>query len=105
MEHTILLIDEVATILRLSKSSVYRMNSQGILQSISTRGGKLRFLASDVEALLHSQSNKAPMLNATTSAKNRKREEREYKQRQEAASKALQRHRISRKVNRKSGNK
>ena len=91
MEHTILLIDEVATILRLSKSSVYRMNSQGILRSISTRGGKLRFLVSDVEALLQSQENKAPPVNTTTSSRKRKRDDRSRK---EAVAKALDRHRI-----------
>ena len=98
MTHTILLIDEVATILRLSKSSVYRMNAQGILRPISIRGGKLRFLASDVEALLQSQSNTTPLVNPTTSAKERKRERQAYQERQRRAEAALEKHRINRKV-------
>jgi predicted DNA-binding transcriptional regulator AlpA len=98
MTHTILLIDELTAILRRSKSSVYRDLSQGNLpKPISKRGGKLRWLASDIEAFLQSQSNANPPVNVPTT-KDRKRQAKDYQRRQESTRARLQHHAHNRKV-------
>jgi predicted DNA-binding transcriptional regulator AlpA len=97
MEKRVVLIDELAALLRLSKSSIYRMKSRRILPSpISTQGGKLRWLASDIESFIQSQSNTAPPIKVV-GASERRRKEKAFKQRQDAASKALEKHRHNRK--------
>ena len=55
-------------------------------------GGKLRFSAEDVEFYIASQSNTTPPGNAVSATKQR-RDAKAFKQRQEAAEAALDRHR------------
>ena len=101
MEQRILLINEVATLLRVTPSSVYRWlgdRRRGIGTfplPISQAGGKLRWLASDVEAFLASQSALPPVHVPT--ARQAKRNARAFQERQASADKALQRHGIDKK--------
>jgi hypothetical protein len=66
--------------------------------------GKLKWLASDIEAFIASQSNKDQPVNVTT-AKHRKKQEQEYRERQQRAEQTLQRHKLNRKAKGKNGNK
>ena len=92
MEQRILLIDELATLLRESKSSVYRQYKQGKLPMPLSMSGKLRWLASDIEAFL--QSRAPPPVNAPTATKQRKKQGQEYEERQQRAEQTLQRHKL-----------
>jgi hypothetical protein len=65
--------------------------------SIGSKGGKLRFNAEDIERYIASQSNNAPPVNVTAT-KQRKKQEREYEERQRKADKSLERHRQNRKT-------
>lgn len=49
--HDLLTADEVATIFRVARSSVYRWHRTGVIASVNV-GGSVRFRRSDVEALL-----------------------------------------------------
>jgi len=99
MNQKILLIGEVATLLRVSVASVYRWlgdTRKGIGTfplPISSRGGKLRWLESDVEAFLASQSAPPPI--SVPTARKAKRSAKAFQERQAAANKALQRHNTS----------
>jgi len=97
----ILLIDEVAARLGLAPVTVRKylaQRRQGIGSfplPISVTGGKLRWLASDIEAYLQSLSSTEPPVKVASSSK-RRQESKSFKQRQEAAQKALDRHRAGR---------
>lgn len=105
MEQTprILLVHEVASLLRVATVTVYRhlaQRRQGIGTfplPISVAGGKLRWLSTDIDDYLKTQSNMAPSVNVPRT-KERKREEREHKARQESAKARLDRHRLNRTV-------
>jgi predicted DNA-binding transcriptional regulator AlpA len=97
----VLLVGEVATLLRESKRSVYRQYKQGKLPMPLPMPGKLRWLASDIEAFLESR---APLVNVPTTTKQCKKQEREYQERQRKADQTLQRHERNRKAKGKSGN-
>ena len=94
----ILLLDEVAARLGLAPATVRKylaQRRQGIGSlplPISQRGGKLRWLTSDIEAYLQSLSNNEPPVKVASASK-RRQESKSFKQRQEAAQKALERHR------------
>jgi len=94
----ILFVEEIASQLRMSIPSIRRYlqasrRGRGNFPlPISPPGGKLRFLASDIEAYLASQSV-AP--SATSSIRQTKRDQKEFHQRQAAAEETLRRHRKS----------
>jgi predicted DNA-binding transcriptional regulator AlpA len=99
MEQTILLLDEVATLLRVSKSTINRWLAErrkGIRGNfplpISLPGGKIRWLASDIDAYLQSQATQQPPINIPT-CRQRHRNAKTFQERQAAADKALERHR------------
>ena len=104
----ILLIHEVAVLLRVAVVTIYRWlaerrDGRGHFPlPISERGKKLRWLASDIESFLRqqSQSNVVPPVNVV-SATAQRREAKKVKQRREAALAAatatLERHKIGRK--------
>jgi predicted DNA-binding transcriptional regulator AlpA len=94
MTHTILLIDDLAELLRTSKSNVYKLKKQGKLPIPLSMPGKLRWLASDIEAFL--QSRAPPPVNAPTATKQRKKQEQKYRERQQRAEQTLQRHKLNR---------
>ena len=97
----ILLVHEVATLLRIAPVTVYRhlaLRRKGIGTfplPISTAGGKLRWLASDIEAFLQSQSNAMPPAKVASTSE-RRQEAKTYRDRQDAAQKVLVRHRRDR---------
>jgi len=99
MESTprILLIREVATLLRVANVTIYRWLAESregrghFPLPVSQRGGKLRWLATDIEAFLQSQSTAVPPVNVTSATK-RRQEAKEYRNRQERATAALRRH-------------
>jgi predicted DNA-binding transcriptional regulator AlpA len=98
MEQRILLIDEVATLLRVTPSSVHRWLGQrrkGIGSfplPISNKGGKLRWLSSDIESFLESQSASPPQV--ISPARQMRHDRKDFQKRQALAAEALQRHRI-----------
>ena len=95
------IIDDVAAATRLAPVSIYKAVSnrrKGIGTfplPISAPGGKLRWLASDIEAYLQSLSSTESPVKITCASK-RRQESKSFKQRQEAAQKALDRHRAGR---------
>ena len=103
MESTleVYIIDDVAAATRLAPVSIYKAVSdrrKGIGSfplPISAPGGKLRWLASDIEAYLQSLSSTEPPVKVASASK-RRQESKSFKQRQEAAQKALDRHRAGR---------
>ena len=98
----ILLVHEVAALCRVAPVTIYRWLAERragrgqfplpLAGGGSGRSGKLRWLASDIESFLLSQSNPAPPIKVA-SASERRREAKVHKQRQEAAEVALARHR------------
>jgi predicted DNA-binding transcriptional regulator AlpA len=94
MEQRILLIDELASLLRESKNSVYRQYKQGKLPMPLSMPGKLRWLASDIEAFL--QSRAPPPVQSIPATKQRKKQEQEYQERQQLAEQTLERHKLNR---------
>ena len=96
MEPKVLLIDEVAALLRISHSTIYRLISASragrsdFPAPISLRKGKSRWLASDIEHYLASQSGTGLPANFVSPAKKQK----EYQRRQDAARATLARHGI-----------
>jgi predicted DNA-binding transcriptional regulator AlpA len=104
MESTtrILLVGEVAALLRVANSSVYRWLGQrrrGIGTfplPISSMGGKLRWLADDIEHYIASQVS--PSVNVSTT-RQAKRQAKDFRERQERATEALRRHGLNRKTN------
>jgi predicted DNA-binding transcriptional regulator AlpA len=93
MTHTILFIDDLAELLRTSRSNVYKLKKQGKLPMPLSMSGKLRWLASDIEAFL--QSRAPPPVNAPTATQHRKKQDREYQERQQRAEQTLQRHKLN----------
>jgi len=99
MESTprILLIGEVASLLRISIPTLRRWlhesrrGQRNFPIPISEIGGKCRWLASDIEAFIASQSV-APLTNPPTSKKIRQ-DKKAFLQRQALAEKTLERHR------------
>jgi len=95
-EPKVLLIDEVATLLRISQSTIYRLiadsraGRSNFPVPISRRKGKNRWLASDIERYLASQSASKVPVNFVSPAKKQK----EHQRRQDAAKAALARHGI-----------
>jgi len=99
MEHRVLLIDEVAALLRIAPVTIYRHLAQrrkgiGNFPLPLSSGGKHRWNAEDIEQYIRSQSNSAPP-NISNPAQS-KREAKAYKERQEAARQVLERHRVNR---------
>jgi predicted DNA-binding transcriptional regulator AlpA len=98
MEARILLIDEVASLLRVSTSSVHRWLGQrrkGIGSfplPISSKGGKLRWLSNDIESFLESHSASPPQV--ISPVRQMRRDKKDFQKRQLLAAEALQRHRI-----------
>lgn len=98
----ILLIHEVAILLRVAVSTIYRWlaesrNGRGHFPlPISDRGKRLRWLASDIEAFLQSQSQIVAPSNVSSPAKQMKKEAEDFQIRQRRAAETLQRHRDSR---------
>ena len=96
IEAKVLLIDEVAALLRLSQSTIYRLIAESRVGRgdfplpISRRRGKNRWLASDIERYLESLSATKAPVNFVSPAK----QQREYRRRQDAAKAALARHGI-----------
>ena len=100
----ILLIHEVAAMLRVSIPTINRWlyltrRGEGRFPlPISVQRGKGRWLSTDLDDYIASQSNIVqPPVNVTT-AKQRRKQEQEYRNRQETAEAALEKHRINRKV-------
>jgi hypothetical protein len=60
---------------------------------ISNKGGKLRWLTSDIESFLESQSASPPQV--IQPIRQSRQEKKEFQRRQALAAEALQRHRIS----------
>lgn len=97
----ILVIQEVASLLKISTSSIYRWirktrNGEGkfpLPLTLGPKGSKLRWLASDIEAFLESQSRTELPVHVTSSAKR----QREVAQRQVEAKAVLQKHAAGRK--------
>jgi len=93
----IVLIDEVAARLRVSTSTVRRWLAESragrgnLPRPVSVPGGKLRWLASDIEAYLASQSQATPPVVSTV--RQVRRDQKEFHQRQAEADKILLRHR------------
>ena len=96
MEPKVLLIDEVASLLRVSHVTIYRWTAESragrsnFPAPISRRKGKSRWLASDIERYLASQSSTGIPANFVSPAKKQK----EYQRRQDAARATLARHGI-----------
>jgi len=94
MEQRVLLISEVAILLRIAPVTVYRhlaQSRQGIglfPLPISANGGKLRWNADDIERYIQSQSNIAP-----PNVGNPVQLKKTFEQRQIAAQRVLDRHR------------
>ena len=94
----ILLIGEVANLLRVSIPTVNRWlhqtrKGQGHFPlPISVKGGKGRWLSTDIEQYIATQSNTASPVTVVSVSKQRQ-EEKTFKQRQESAKTALARHR------------
>jgi len=96
----ILLINDVAEMLKVSPSTISRWceeNREGKSHfplPISIRGGKRRWLLSDIETYLGSQSTATPMGSATfTTARQQRRNAKAFQERQNAADRALERYR------------
>jgi len=103
----ILLINEVATLLRVSHITIYRWHAESkrgngrFPLSISSgcgnsRGtGKLRWLASDIENFLASQATRPPPVHVASASERRKeaKDHQEHRQRTEAI---LEKHRLNR---------
>jgi predicted DNA-binding transcriptional regulator AlpA len=94
MEPKILLIGEVAALMRVANVTIYRWlaerrSGQGTFPlPISRRKAKLRWLASDIEHYIELQSVETPVF--VSPAKR----EKDYQRRQKAAKAALARHGI-----------
>ena len=95
MEPKVLLIAEVSALLRVSHSTIYRWVAESragrsdFPAPISRRKGKHRWLASDIERYIESQS--AVTVEFVSPVKQKK----DYQRRQEAAKAALARHGIN----------
>ena len=95
MEPKILLIDEVAALLRVANVTIYRWLAESragrgsFPLPISQRKAKLRWLASDIDRYIESQS--AVTVEFVSPVKQKK----DYQRRQEAAKAALARHGIN----------
>lgn len=103
----ILLIHEVAILLRVAVSTVYRWLAESrdgrgrFPLPVSDRGKRLRWLASDIEAFLQSQSSVAPLVNVVSATAQRRETKSVMRQREAAlavATATLERHRIGRKL-------
>jgi len=94
MEPKVLLIDEVAALMRVSNVTIYRWIAESragrgsFPLPISRRKGKNRWLASDIERYLSSQSAGLPTF--VSPAKQKK----EFRRRQDTANAILARHGI-----------
>ena len=96
MDTKVLLIDEVASLMRVANVTIGRWLAESragrgdFPLPISRRGAKLRWLATDIEHYLASQSGTSVPANFVSPAKQQK----EYRRRQDAAQAALARHGI-----------
>ena len=96
MEPKILLISEVAALFRVANVTIYRWLAESrsgrgsFPLPISGRKAKLRWLATDIERYIESQSTGAPAWVSPV-----KQKKKEYERRQEAARAALARHGIT----------
>jgi len=105
MQQNILLVHEVALRLRVSVSTVnrwlhQRRKGQGNFPlPISPPGGKLRWLATDIERFLQSQSNVSSSIVLTSIAQKR-REDKAYERRQAEAAATLRKHAATQTKNR-----
>ena len=98
MEQRILLIDEVSRMFRVSTVTIRRYlhlarKGEGNFPlPISPRGGKCRWLLSDIEAYMKSQSTAGDTNLSEVGRKQRKREAKAFEQRQKEARRSLLRH-------------
>lgn len=98
---SVLLVSDVAEMLKVSPSSVRRWcvearkGNGSFPLPISARGGKGRWLRSDIETFLASQSTATPQ---PAPARKRRSGAKAFQSRQEATDKALERYRQNRKV-------
>ena len=96
MELKILLVGEVAALMRVAPVTIYRWLAESragrgmFPQPISCRKAKLRWLAADIERYVESQSAATPVFVSPVKRK------KDYERRQEAARAALARHGIKR---------
>ena len=96
MEPKVLLIDEVAALMRVANVTIYRWLGESragrgnFPLPISRRGAKLRWLSEDIERYVESQSRNGLLANFVSPAKQKK----DYQRRQEAAKATLARHGI-----------
>ena len=94
----IILIDELAALLRVHPSTIRRWladRRRGIGSfplTVSSPGCKCRWLLSDIEAYIASQSQANAIPPVTPSARQVRRDQKEFQERQTAADKALLRH-------------
>ena len=94
MEPKVLLIDEVAALMRVANVTIYlwlaesRAGQGSFPQPISRRGAKLRWLAADVERYIESQSAGLPVFVSPVKRK------KDYQRRQDTANAILARHGI-----------
>lgn len=101
MEQRVLLIHEVATLLRIAPPTVYKYLAQTRQGTgtfplpISVAGGKLRWNADDIERYIESRSSTVTSNNMTSTSERRKKAKADSN-RQEAAKKAMERHRNNR---------
>ena len=99
METRILLIGEVAALMRVANVTIYRWLSESrsgrgnFPLPISRRKAKLRWLAADIDQFMKSQSIVTPVFVGTSSAA---KQTKDYQRRQDAARAALARHGIKR---------
>ena len=94
----ILLIEEVAAWMRVSVSTIRRWLSEsrkgcgGFPLTFSPPGSKLLWRECDIKQYIESQ-NSSPVCTVSASPKNRRREDKDFQTRQNAARAALERHR------------
>ncbi|MCL2347653.1 MAG: helix-turn-helix domain-containing protein [Planctomycetaceae bacterium] len=100
-ESHVMLIREVAELLRVSNVTIYRWVAKSRKGEIffphtispGGKGSKLRWLASEIENYIASQSVALPVASSVRQAK---REQKDFLQRQADAEKSLEKHRINR---------
>jgi predicted DNA-binding transcriptional regulator AlpA len=98
MESTsrVLLVDEIASLMRVARSSIYRWlgeRRKGIGSfplPISQAGGKLRWLASDIDSYLSAQASATPV---PPTARQRKRSTKVFTERQNTVDRHLEKYR------------
>jgi len=99
MEQKVLLINGVAELLQVSASTISRWSEEArngnsrFPLPISVKGGKRRWLLSDIESYLASQSTATSPQSTTSSARQKRRSAKAFQERQNATDIALGRYR------------